>query len=1344
MFDDSIGKLIIDTVLDDTGFKKGSKDLENACKSLVNTTHKVADKQKEQFNNLFEQANKSAEKYGKTIETLEAKLESLNNEESKLNQQLDSLSNRETATKEYAEIQKQIEKTESKLNSLNDKKERFLENGGKEKSSSFKNMQYDIDELEKSLPYLKGELTDLENKGINVITGGSEAEYEKIEEKLKKVISQKDLLNLKLNETKEKVSAAGAESDRLLEIGRNAETSDEYIIGLNRELTELKSRQMDLSKAGIGIGYEEYDRNAAKISAINKELIEYTKGLQSVDYESKNVQKNGFSSHLENIKNKLNNIIKNIKKSTGHLLSFNKEAKRTNGNAVPLAKSIFKLGNMFKLLVLRMAMRGVIKAVQDGFKNLVQYSDEANGSVSLLMNALTQLKNSFATAFAPLLSVVSPIISNFINQISKALSYVSQFISALTGSATFIKATTVQDDYAASLDNTASAAKKAANSLASFDHMEVLNKKDKSSGSGTSPSDMFTTETVTPEVKNLADKVKKILDDFFRPLKASWNKYGKYVTDAWKYALNEIKLLLADIGRDFLKVWNEEETIAILDNILLIIADIGLTIGNIAHQFREAWNTNDLGLRILENIRDIIGIIISNIKYAADATVDWSSKLNFEPLLSAIERFTRALIPLFNALSGIMADFYVEVLLPLSKWALEKGLPMLLDVMTEFVDSVDWAAIRQGFSDFWKALEPFAETVGEGLILFFQDILQLASEIINSDLFKSVFEKLESWMKKVSAEDVENALWVMAGTIIAFKVAMLGLNAITAINGALTTITTFLGWFSASGEGATVAAGMGETSVAAGTLATALGYLVTAIAGLAVVDKVKDPLLDFMDKITGETDNLADTMKEKYNGIAGVVEYTGDTVSAITQKISEQFTGVPIYIDGVTESSEYLAQALKNVENGSTFTNEQLEKMASQAGLTNDDIDTLIQAMIDYNDKLDLGKLGMENYNGSFTEMRGEHEQTIQSLQNVKTQTENTTSIISNSSKTIENANANSSRTFKDMESSATSSVDNVKNSMQGLESQSGTSLSNVSNKVGETNTSFSTLEENTSQNLSNMSLKMEEWFNTTVATYFSEDTWNAFGETINTCMASAIDTFIENWNTRFAEWDASNTEQFLGYDKWYETFNNMNLAYIDVWNVFIETWKVNIGNWWKNMVEPYFTVEKWKLFGTNMKTGILSGFNVIISEIGGSMNKIIDIFNQGVKNIADSINDLIDQYNSIAHPLGVSSMSHVSPGSIKGVSIPKLATGAVIPPNSEFLAMLGDQKHGTNIEAPADLIKQMVKQGLAEMGYTSQGSSSSQPVIFNLNGEEFARIVLPLLQSENNRIGTDLTIQPT
>ena len=82
---------------------------------------------------------------------------------------------------------------------------------------------------------------------------------------------------------------------------------------------------------------------------------------------------------------------------------------------------------------------------------------------------------------------------------------------------------------------------------------------------------------------------------------------------------------------------------------------------------------------------------------------------------------------------------------------------------------------------------------------------------------------------------------------------------------------------------------------------------------------------------------------------------------------------------------------------------------------------------------------------------------------------------------------------------------------------------------------------------------------------------------------------------------------------------------------------------------------------------------------------------------------------------------------------IPALARGAVIPPNREFLAILGDQKRGTNIEAPLDTIKQAVAEVMQSGGYQQGGN---QTIILELDGREVGRTFGKAITQEANRVG--------
>ena len=79
---------------------------------------------------------------------------------------------------------------------------------------------------------------------------------------------------------------------------------------------------------------------------------------------------------------------------------------------------------------------------------------------------------------------------------------------------------------------------------------------------------------------------------------------------------------------------------------------------------------------------------------------------------------------------------------------------------------------------------------------------------------------------------------------------------------------------------------------------------------------------------------------------------------------------------------------------------------------------------------------------------------------------------------------------------------------------------------------------------------------------------------------------------------------------------------------------------------------------------------------------------------------------------------------------IPALASGAVIPPNRKFLAVLGDQKSGTNVEAPLSTIKQAVMEAMAQ--------GSREPINVNLvvDGKTLARVVVPYINNMTRAAG--------
>ena len=84
---------------------------------------------------------------------------------------------------------------------------------------------------------------------------------------------------------------------------------------------------------------------------------------------------------------------------------------------------------------------------------------------------------------------------------------------------------------------------------------------------------------------------------------------------------------------------------------------------------------------------------------------------------------------------------------------------------------------------------------------------------------------------------------------------------------------------------------------------------------------------------------------------------------------------------------------------------------------------------------------------------------------------------------------------------------------------------------------------------------------------------------------------------------------------------------------------------------------------------------------------------------------------------------------------IPKLATGAVIPANREFLAVLGDQRSGTNVEAPLATIEQAVANVLSRMG-----GFGTQQAVLEIDGEKFGKLIYKLNKREGKRVGVSFS----
>jgi hypothetical protein len=205
----------------------------------------------------------------------------------------------------------------------------------------------------------------------------------------------------------------------------------------------------------------------------------------------------------------------------------------------------------------------------------------------------------------------------------------------------------------------------------------------------------------------------------------------------------------------------------------------------------------------------------------------------------------------------------------------------------------------------------------------------------------------------------------------------------------------------------------------------------------------------------------------------------------------------------------------------------------------------------------------------------------------------------------------------------------------------------------------------------------------------------NTFGPPISAAFQAIIDIFgqvvgaIADGVSQILQWLTSVIEFVVNVFTidWNEAWDSISEAFSNIWNGFVQT--------------------------------IKDALNIGISLV----NKFIDWINE----------HLVIRIPKVTIPfLGTFGGQEIRPFTIP--NIPYLAQGAVIPPNREFLAVLGDQKQGTNIEAPLSTIEKAVENVLNRRGYGSQ-----QTVILQLDREQLGKVVYELNKAETRRIGVNL-----
>lgn len=497
------------------------------------------------------------------------------------------------------ELQKQIKSMESALDRMYDNQEkRQAIEGEKIPGKSWVSQQYDIAKVSNQLEIAREALKKYNSEAAKMykFTIDRNQSVSSMEEVPKVAKISQDSMNYD-PEAMRMVFGEGAEkirnfNDLMKQFKGTAQSAGNAINEFEgsmdsakvntyeAQIKRLKQELAELANKGFSQYDPEYDSVAKNLQEVIYAKKAYDKELKSsIQAENESAKStNNTANTLKNLKSVLSgasrlfsSIASGAIKAYKGVVTFCRGAKTiTKALASPIA-TLGKLKNallgvqkqsgrkfgvpqMIGMSLLYSSVFGMIsgikQAISDGTKNLVQYSNEYNKSISSIVSALLYLKNAWAAAFAPIVNVVGPYIQSFINMIASALNAVGKFMAALTGKGFVVQAKKVFQDYGASLDKTSGglddankSAKELQRTILGFDELNVLNAPNNDSGNSGSgggdgieltPSDMFETVPVTGAV---ADFAKRLREAF---LKEDWEGLGDLIAEGLNKGLRKI------------------------------------------------------------------------------------------------------------------------------------------------------------------------------------------------------------------------------------------------------------------------------------------------------------------------------------------------------------------------------------------------------------------------------------------------------------------------------------------------------------------------------------------------------------------------------------------------------------------------------------------------------------------------------------------------------------------------------------------------------------------------------------------------------------------------------------
>ncbi|HCT93009.1 MAG TPA: hypothetical protein DF613_16745 [Lachnospiraceae bacterium] len=721
--------------------------------SLKKKADQLSDADKFELSQEYKDLDRSIADAEKSMEKLEAQ-----------KQKMEQSGKAYEFTEEYQAVSDQMEQVREKLDSLVAKQKKWDSYGVGSDAESYKTLQKNIQDTIREFQYLEGEMDYLKENGEDKIPTAGFKELTAAIEEAKGQVSQ-------YQEKKKQMESDGThmvESRKW----KNITSSINEAISRNQAYKEQAAGQISSGAAyvpvneGFSSGSKIQEMAAvvkAGAGAVGPALSQMKNRMAGVIKEipligrfvteSSYLAQKGFSlaafaaskmgAGIKRAGGAAASLIQRFVSGIPVVRRFTSAAKGAGGSGQKLGNIFKTIGMTARFMFASFVIQGALNGAKEGFNNLSQYSAETNRNLSALMSGLTQLKNSLAAAFEPILSVVTPILSQLIDYLVGASNALAQFFAALTGKSSYTVAKRVNADYAASLDKTAGsadgankAAKDLKRTLLGFDEVNKLGDDSSGFGSsgsggggaGTNGADMFTTETVNSQFADFAKMVKEAWE------KADFTEIGTIVGAKLKNALDSIPWDGIKAGAEKIA----KSTATFINGFFAtpgLFDSIGRTVGEgintglvLANTFLEAVDWDQIGKSIATGLNSAVN------------TVDWKSVGNL------LKNHLNALVDVIYSFSGTFdfKNFGDSIGTALTsavtgiKWSkggegLGKLATGLFDALDGVLKGTDWKALGKGvttaisgfFAEFkWSSVSSTLSHLFSGLLDTLSGLIQ--------------------------------------------------------------------------------------------------------------------------------------------------------------------------------------------------------------------------------------------------------------------------------------------------------------------------------------------------------------------------------------------------------------------------------------------------------------------------------------------------------------------------------------------------------------------------------------------------------------------------------------------